>query len=61
VLVTVPLLIGVSGNTSTMAMVADARGFGANSRRRSRREQARSSAGIIAYGALATLVIGAIS
>lgn len=59
VLITVPLLIGVLRNTSTMAMVADARGFGANKRRTSVREHKRSVADILGYGILATLVIGA--
>ncbi|MCL2419679.1 MAG: energy-coupling factor transporter transmembrane protein EcfT [Conexibacteraceae bacterium] len=59
VLITVPLLIGVLRNTSTMAMVADARGFGANKRRTSVREHQRSTADILGYGILATLVVGA--
>jgi energy-coupling factor transport system permease protein len=59
VLITVPLLIGVLRNTATMAMVADARGFGANKRRTSVREHKRSTADVLGYGILATLVIGA--
>ncbi len=37
VLITVPLLVGTLRGTTTMAMVADARGFGANRRRGSLR------------------------
>jgi energy-coupling factor transport system permease protein len=59
-LVTVPLLVGVLRNTSTMAMVADARGFGSNRRRTAIREHERTLADVLAYGMLAVLVIGAV-
>lgn len=61
VLITVPLLIGVLRNTSTMAMVADARGFGANPRRTSLREHERTRADVIGYAILVGLILGAVA
>ncbi len=60
VLITVPLLVGVLRNTSTMAMVADARGFGCNRRRGSIREHKRSRADVFFYSLLIGLVVGAL-
>jgi len=60
VLVTVPLLIGSLRGTTTMAMVADARGFGANKRRGSLREHKLTAVDVGGYVILVALVGGAI-
>ena len=60
VLVTVPLLVGSLRGTATMAMVADARGFGASKRRGSLREHHLTAADIGGYVVLVLLVGGAI-
>jgi energy-coupling factor transport system permease protein len=60
VLVTVPLLIGTLRGTTTMAMVADARGFGASKKRGSLRIHKTTAADIWGYAILAVLVVGAL-
>jgi energy-coupling factor transport system permease protein len=60
VLVTVPLLVGSLRGTATMAMVADARGFGANRRRGSLRVHHVSAVDVAGYVVLVVLVGGAI-
>ena len=60
VLITVPLLIGSLRGTATMAMVADARGFGASKRRGSLRVHERTAADVIGYAVLVALVVTAI-
>jgi energy-coupling factor transport system permease protein len=60
VLVTVPLLIGTLRGTATMAMVADARGFGATKRRGSLRVHKTTAVDIWGYAILVTLVVGAL-
>ncbi|HYK27209.1 MAG TPA: energy-coupling factor transporter transmembrane protein EcfT [Streptosporangiaceae bacterium] len=60
VLITVPLLIGSLRGTSTMAMVADARGFGANKRRGSLRVHRTTAVDIAGYVVLVVLVVTAI-
>ncbi len=60
VLVTVPLLVGTLRGTTTMAMVADARGFGAVKRRGSLRVHKTTAVDIWGYAILATLVVGAL-
>lgn len=60
VLITVPLLVGTLRGTATMAMVADARGFGANRRRGSLREHHLTAVDIWGYVILITLVAAAI-
>ena len=60
VLVTVPLLIGTLRGTTTMAMVADARGFGAAKRRGSLRVHKTTAVDIWGYAILAVLVVGAL-
>jgi energy-coupling factor transport system permease protein len=60
VLVTVPLLVGTLRGTTTMAMVADARGFGASKRRGSLRVHKTTAADVWGYVLLAALVAGAI-
>lgn len=60
VLVTVPLLIGTLRGTTTMAMVADARGFGATKRRGSLRVHKTTAVDIWGYVILAVLVVGAL-
>jgi energy-coupling factor transport system permease protein len=60
VLVTVPLLIGSLRGTTTMAMVADARGFGANKRRGSLRVHKLTPVDIGGYVILVALVGGGI-
>jgi len=59
VLVTVPLLIGTLRGTTTMAMVADARGFGASKKRGSLRVHKTTRVDIWGYVILVTLVVGA--
>ena len=56
VLVTVPLLVGSLRGTTTMAMVADARGFGANKRRGSLREHRLTAVDVGGYVVLVVLV-----
>ncbi len=56
VLITVPLLIGSLRGTTTMAMVADARGFGANKRRGSLREHPLTAVDVGGYVILVGLV-----
>ena len=53
VLVTVPLLIGTLRGTTTMAMVADARGFGASKRRGSLRVHKTTAVDVWGYVILA--------
>lgn len=60
VIVTVPLLVGSLRGTTTMAMVADARGFGANRRRSSLRVHHVSAVDVAGYVVLVVLVGGAI-
>ena len=60
VLVTVPLLVGTLRGTTTMAMVADARGFGASKRRGSLRVHKTTAVNVWGYVILAALVVGAI-
>ncbi len=60
ILVTVPLLIGTLRGTATMAMVADARGFGATKRRGSLRTHKTTAVDIWGYAILAVLVVGAL-
>src|SRR5260370_13823034 len=60
VLVTVPLLVGTLRGTTTMAMVADARGFGASKRRGSLRGHKTSAVDIWGYAILITLVVAAL-
>ena len=60
VLVTVPLLVGSLRGTATMAMVADARGFGANRQRGSLKEHRLTAVDIGGYAVLVVLVGGAI-
>jgi energy-coupling factor transport system permease protein len=59
-LVTVPLLVGTLRGTTTMAMVADARGFGASKRRGSLRVHKTSAVDVWGYVILAALVAAAI-
>jgi energy-coupling factor transport system permease protein len=56
VLVTVPLLVGSLRGTTTMAIVADARGFGANKRRGSLRVHKLTAVDIGGYVVLVVLV-----
>lgn len=60
VLITVPLLAGTLRGTATMAMVADARGFGASKRRGSLRVHQRTAVDVAGYVVLAVLVVTAI-
>jgi energy-coupling factor transport system permease protein len=60
VLVTVPLLVGTLRGTTAMAMVADARGFGASKRRGSLRVHKTSAVDVWGYVILAALVAAAI-
>ena len=60
VLVTVPLLIGTLRGTTTMAMVADARGFGASKKRGSLRVHKTTAADVWGYAILAALVVTAL-
>jgi energy-coupling factor transport system permease protein len=59
-LVTVPLLVGTLRGTTTMAMVADARGFGASKRRGSLRVHKTSAVDVWGYVILAAFVAAAI-
>jgi energy-coupling factor transport system permease protein len=59
VLVTVPLLIGTLRGTATMAMVADARGFGVSRKRGSLRVHRTTAADVWGYAILIALVAGA--
>jgi energy-coupling factor transport system permease protein len=59
VLVTVPLLIGTLRGTTTMAMVADARGFGVSRKRGSLRVHRTTAADVWGYAILIALVAGA--
>ena len=56
VLVTVPLLVGSLRGTTTMAMVADARGFGASKRRGSLQVHKLTAVDIGGYVVLVVLV-----
>jgi energy-coupling factor transport system permease protein len=58
--VTVPLLVGTLRGTTTMAMVADARGFGATKRRGSLRAHKTTAVDIWGYAILVVLVVGAL-
>ena len=60
VLITVPLLVGSLRGTATMAMVADARGFGVSRTRGSLRVHKRTATDVWGYVILAALVIGAL-
>lgn len=60
VLITVPLLVGSLRGTTTMAMVADARGFGATKRRGSLQEHKLTAYDVGGYAILAALVAAAI-
>jgi len=60
VLITVPLLVGTLRGTTTMAMVADARGFGVTRTRGSLRVHKLSAVDVWGYVILAALVIGAL-
>jgi energy-coupling factor transport system permease protein len=60
VIITVPLLVGSLRGTTTMAMVADARGFGVNRRRGSLQEHPLTGYDIAGYVILVVLVGGAI-
>ena len=56
VIITVPLLAGTLRGTTTMAMVADARGFGANRRRGSLHVHRTTAVDVAGYVILAALV-----
>jgi len=60
VIITVPLLVGSLRGTTTMAIVADARGFGVNRRRGSLQEHPLTAYDIGGYVILVVLVGGAI-
>ena len=60
VLITVPLLVGSLRGTTTMAMVADARGFGVHRRRGSLREHRLTAVDVGGYVVLVLLVGAAI-
>jgi energy-coupling factor transport system permease protein len=60
VLITVPLLVGSLRGTTTMAMVADARGFGASRRRGSLRVHKTTAVDVAGYVILVVLVVTAI-
>ncbi|HEY2550708.1 MAG TPA: energy-coupling factor transporter transmembrane component T [Streptosporangiaceae bacterium] len=60
VLITVPLLVGTLRGTTTMAMVADARGFGANRRRGSLQEHRLAAVDVWGYVILVVLVVTAL-
>ena len=60
VIITVPLLVGTLRGTTTMAMVADARGFGANRRRGSLRVHRRTAVDVWGYVVLVLLVATAL-
>jgi len=60
VLVTVPLLVGTLRGTTTMAMVADARGFGVSRKRGSLRVHKLTPVDIAGYVVLVVLVAGAL-
>jgi energy-coupling factor transport system permease protein len=60
VLITVPLLVGTLRGTTTMAMVADARGFGANRRRGSLRIHKITAVDVWGYIILVALVTAAL-
>ena len=59
-LVTVPLLVGTLRGTTTMAMVAEARGFGASRKRGSLRVHNLTPVDIGGYVVLVILVGGAL-
>jgi energy-coupling factor transport system permease protein len=60
VLITVPLLVGTLRGTTTMAMVADARGFGANRRRGSLQQHRLTTVDVWGYVILVVLVVTAL-
>ncbi len=60
VIITVPLLVGTLRGTTTMAMVADARGFGAKAKRGSLIEHKTTAVDIWGYAILVALVVTAI-
>jgi len=60
VLITVPLLVSTLRGTATMAMVADARGFGVSRTRGSLRVHKLGAVDVWGYVILAALVIGAL-
>lgn len=59
-LITVPLLVGTLRGTTTMAMVADARGFGAARRRGSLKQHQIAAIDIWGYAVLIALVATAL-
>lgn len=59
VLITVPLLVGSLRGTATMAMVADARGFGVSRKRGSLRVHRTTAADVWGYAILIALVVTA--
>jgi energy-coupling factor transport system permease protein len=60
VIITVPLLVGSLRGTATMAMVADARGFGVNRRRGSLQEHPVTRFDIAGYVILVALLATAL-
>src|SRR6266567_2453349 len=60
VLITVPLLVGTLISTTTMALVADARGFGSHRRRGSLRVHELTAVDVGGYVILVLLVAGAL-
>ncbi len=60
VLITVPLLVGTLRGTATMAMVADARGFGTHRKRGSLRVHKLTRVDVGGYAVLVLLVAGAL-
>lgn len=60
VLITVPLLVGTLRGTTTMAMVADARGFGATRQRGSLKQHKIAAIDIWGYAVLIALVVTAL-
>jgi energy-coupling factor transport system permease protein len=60
VIITVPLLVGTLRGTATMAMVADARGFGTRKRRGSLRVHRTTVVDVWGYLILIALVLGAL-
>jgi energy-coupling factor transport system permease protein len=60
VIITVPLLVGTLRGTATMAMVADARGFGVRKRRGSLRVHKTTAVDVWGYLILIALVLGAL-
>src|SRR5260370_4380131 len=59
-IITVPLLVGTLRGTTTMAMVADARGFGVSRKRGSLRVHRTTAVDIWGYAILVALVVTAV-